>query len=404
MKILANKRVLLGVTGGIATYKSAELARHLISQGAEVRVVMSRGACEFVSPLTFQALTGRPVGLELLDHDTESGMGHISLARWADVIVVAPATAHFMAKLAHGMADDLLSTICLAADVPLLIAPAMNQQMWLNSATQANVQTIHARGISTLGPAVGEQACGEVGPGRMLEPDALLPAIAAVFATTFLSGTNILITAGPTREPIDPVRYISNHSSGRMGFAIAEAAMQADANVTLICGPVSLMPPERVRFLPVKTAVQMKNQVMDELRDVDIFISAAAVADYRCTQIKNKKIKKDDSTLVIELERNPDILAEVAGSNRKPFTVGFAAETDALQENARSKLNNKGLDMIAANQVGEGLGFDTEDNSIEVFWQGGGINLGKSSKHKLARKLIKLIADRYHEKNTDKSH
>jgi phosphopantothenoylcysteine decarboxylase / phosphopantothenate---cysteine ligase len=404
MKILSNKRIILGVTGGIATYKSADLARGLMAQGAEVQIVMTRGACEFVSPLTFQALTGRPVSLKLLDHDAESGMGHIRLARWGDLIVIAPATANFIAKLAHGMADDLLSTICLAADVPLLIAPAMNQQMWLNQATQENINTLSLRGVKLLGPAQGEQACGEFGPGRMLEPDDMLNTIAGMFATTYLSGTNILITAGPTREAIDPVRYISNHSSGRMGFAVAEAAMEADANVTLVSGPVSLQAPDRVRFLPVNTALQMQNQVLNELKDTDIFISTAAVADYRCAQINSNKIKSKAEKLVLELEKNPDILAEVAASQSKPFTVGFAAETESMRENAQQKLKTKGLDMVAANQVGEGLGFETEDNEIEVLWHGGGINLGRASKHKLARKLIKIIADRYHEKSTDKSH
>jgi phosphopantothenoylcysteine decarboxylase/phosphopantothenate--cysteine ligase len=404
MKILSNKRIVLGVTGGIAAYKSADLVRRLVAQGADVRVVMSHGACEFVSPLTFQALSGRPVSLELLDHDNESGMGHLTLARWSDLIVVAPATAHFIAKLAHGMADDLLSTICLAADVPVLIAPAMNQQMWLNLATQANIQTLQTRGIKILGPADGEQACGEIGPGRMVEPESILQSIAARFSTTYLSGTNIMVTAGPTRESIDPVRYLSNNSSGRMGFAIAKAAMEADACVTLISGPVSLPPPDRVRYLPVTTALQMKNQVFSELQNIDIFISTAAVADYRCSEIASEKIKKKNHTLVLELEKNPDILAEVAGSNKELFTVGFAAETESLHENAMSKLTSKGLDMIAANAVGEGLGFDTEDNALEVMWSGGSVSLGRVSKQKLASKLIKIIADRYHEKNSNKSH
>jgi phosphopantothenoylcysteine decarboxylase/phosphopantothenate--cysteine ligase len=404
MKILSNKRIVLGVTGGIAAYKSADLVRRLVAQGADVRVVMSHGACKFVSPLTFQALSGRPVSLELLDHDTESGMGHLSLARWCDLIVVVPATAHFIAKLTHGMADDLLSTVCLAADVPVFIAPAMNQQMWLNPATQANIQTIQARGIKLLGPAEGEQACGEIGPGRMVEPENILQSIAAMFKTTYLSGTNILVTAGPTRESIDPVRYLSNNSSGRMGFAIAKAAMEADASVTLISGPVSILPPERVKYLPVTTALQMKNQVFSELHGIDIFISTAAVADYRCSEIASEKIKKKDHTLMLELEKNPDILAEVANSNKKLFTVGFAAETESMQENAMSKLTSKGLDMIAANAVGEGLGFDTEDNALEVLWSGGSVSLGRVSKQKLARKLIKIIAERYHEKNSNKSH
>jgi phosphopantothenoylcysteine decarboxylase / phosphopantothenate---cysteine ligase len=404
MKMLFNKRILLGVTGGISVYKSAELVRLLIAQGAEVRVVMSRGAQEFVSSLTFQALSGKPVSIQLLDHDTESGMGHISLARWSDLVVVAPATAHFIAKLAHGLADDLLTTVCLATDSPLLIAPAMNKLMWLNPATQENIETIAIRGINIIGPAEGGQACGETGPGRMIEPEDIVQSVAAMFKTTNLSGTNILVTAGPTREAIDPVRYLSNYSSGRMGFAVAQAAMEADASVTLVSGPVSILPPERVKYISVSTALEMKIQVFNELSNTDIFISAAAVADYRCSEIAVQKIKKNDQTFVLELEKNPDILAEVAGSIKKPFTVGFAAETESLQENAKTKLYNKNLDMIAANIVGEGLGIDTEDNSLELLWRGGGINLGHASKLKLARQMVKIIADRYHEKNTNKSH
>ena len=404
MKILTNKRVLVGVTGGIAAYKSADLVRKLKDHGAEVQVVMTRGACEFVSPLTFQALSGRPVHTELLDHDSESGMGHISLARWCDLVVVAPATAHFIARIANGMADDLLTTIILAADVPLLIAPAMNQQMWLNPASQENIQTLIARGAITLGPAEGNQACGETGPGRMVEPEDILQSVGRQFKSTFLSGANIFVTAGPTQEAIDPVRYISNHSSGRMGFAIAQAAMEADANVTLVSGPVSIDPPDRVRFLSVKTALQMQTQVLKELDNMDIFISAAAIADYRCSTTHDQKIKKSSKKLTLELERNPDILAEVAGSERKPFTVGFAAETESLHENALNKFTSKGVDMIAANQVGEEMGFNTEENSLQVLWQGGSIYLGRDTKHKLARKLIKLVADRYNEKNSNQTH
>jgi len=399
MNTLINKRILVGVCGGIAAYKTAYLIRGLIESGADVEVVLTHGGSKFVTPLTFQALAGRPVNTRLLHHDSEAGMGHISLARWADLIIVAPATAHFISKLAHGMADDLLSTICLAADVPILVAPAMNQQMWNNPATQANIQTIQSNGISTIGPGTGDQACGEYGPGRMLEPDEINSAINEHFRSSLLSGTNVLITAGPTRESIDPVRFISNHSSGRMGFAVAQAAVEADARVTLIAGPVSINPPERVNYLPVTTAFEMQSKVFGEIEEADIFISAAAVADYRCAQIADQKIKKSEDKLTLQLEKNPDIIANVTKSLHKPFTVGFAAETDDLANNAKSKLRAKNLDMIAANPVGKGKGFDSDYNTLEVFWNDGYLNLGTSSKQKLARNLVKLIASHYDEKN-----
>jgi phosphopantothenoylcysteine decarboxylase/phosphopantothenate--cysteine ligase len=404
MNFMANKRVLLGVTGGIAAYKSAELVRLLRQQGAEIEVVMTQSACEFISPLTFQALSGRPVHTHLLDHDSESVMGHITLARWSDIIVVAPATANFIAKLAYGMADDLLSTLCLAADVPIMVVPAMNQQMWLNPATQTNANTLLEREVSLLGPAHGEQACGETGPGRMVEPHEIFEGIIKLFRTSYLSGTNVLVTAGPTREAIDPVRYITNKSSGRMGYAVAQAALEADANVTLVSGPVSIVPPERVKFIPIETAIEMQQEVIKAVDGIDIFISAAAVADYRCSEVSQQKLKKGDQKLVLELEKNPDIISEVATIQGKLFTVGFAAETERVLENAGQKLSVKGLDMIAANQVGEGMGFDVEENSLEVLWQGGSAILAKASKEKIARKLIKLVADRFHEKNTSQSH
>ncbi len=404
MKTLSHKRILLGVSGGIAAYKSADLVRRLRERGAEVHVVMTRGAGEFVTALTFQALSGRPVYTRLLDHDSEAGMGHITLARWADLIIVAPATANVIARLAHGLADDLLTTLCLAADVPLMLAPAMNQQMWLAVATQQNILTVTNRGAEILGPAQGEQACGETGPGRMLEPADIVQAIENRFRTGLLSGTRILVTAGPTREAIDPVRYISNYSSGRMGFAVAHAAMEAGADVTLVSGPVSLEPPERVRYIPVETAEQMQAQVLNELERIDIFISAAAVADYRCVRVARHKIKKSSDRISLDLEKNADILAMVSGYRKRPFTVGFAAETDAVYENALVKLQAKGLDMIAANQVGRGLGFNTEENALEVLWHGGSISLGKLSKEKLARKLINIVADRFHEKNSNQTH
>lgn len=404
MKTLSQKRILLGVSGGIAAYKSADLVRRLRERGADVQVVMTRGAEQFVTPLTFQALSGKPVHTRLLDHDSEAGMGHIALARWADLILIAPASANLLARLAHGMADDLLTTLCLAADVPLLVAPAMNQQMWSAAATTENVATLVRRGVGMLGPARGDQACGETGPGRMLEPLDIVRAVENRFRSAVLSGTRVLVTAGPTREPIDPVRFISNHSSGRMGFAVANAALEAGAEVTLISGPVSLQPPEQVRYIAVETAEQMQMQVLNALEGIDIFISAAAVADYRSARVARQKIKKGSERLSLDLEKNPDILAMVSSSRKRPFTVGFAAETESVQENALSKLKSKGLDMIAANQVGEGLGFNTEDNALEVLWQGGGVSLARQSKDKLARRLITIVADRFHEKNPDQTH
>lgn len=404
METLTNKRILLGVSGGIAAYKSADLIRRLRERGAEVQVVMTRSACEFITPLTMQALSGRPVYIELLDHDSEAGMGHIELARWSDVVLVAPATANFIARLRQGMADDLLAAICLAADVPLIVAPAMNQQMWSNKATQANIEIIRDRGIILAGPAEGIQACGESGPGRMLEPLDLVSAINSVFDTRALEGKCVMVTAGPTQEAIDPVRYISNRSSGRMGFAIARAAVEAGARVTLVSGPVSLPAPERVNFVPVQTAMQMRDVVLADAEKQDIFISAAAVADYHCAGRVDEKIKKTDSDLVLTLQKNPDILMEVSHLPKHPFTVGFAAETTAVKENALLKLKDKCLDMIAANQVGNGMGFESEENALEVIWNGGNISLGLNSKDKIARQLIGIVAKQYNEKQSNQPH
>ncbi|MEX2523318.1 MAG: bifunctional phosphopantothenoylcysteine decarboxylase/phosphopantothenate--cysteine ligase CoaBC [Gammaproteobacteria bacterium] len=404
MTTLADKRILLGITGGIAAYKSADLVRRLRERGAEVRVVMTRAACEFITPLTFQALSGRPVHTDLLDHDAEAGMGHISLARWADVILIAPASADFMAKLSHGLADDLLSTLCLAADVPLLAAPAMNQGMWAAPATQANARTLSERGVVLLGPAEGDQACGETGPGRMLEVVDLLTALEGHFHSDLLAGRRIMVTAGPTREAIDPVRYISNRSSGRMGYAIARAAQEAGASVTLVSGPVALTVPDRVHCLLVESAEQMRNRVMDAMNGIDIFIAAAAVADYHSGRIMDQKIKKKDRTITLTLEKNPDILAEVAALQKAPFTVGFAAETEDVESNARGKLTDKKLDMIAANQVGPDLGFDSDENALQVYWRGGGVSLEKSSKDKLARRLVRVIAEQYYARHSDQAH
>ena len=401
---LTNKRVILGISGGIAAYKSAELVRRLRDQGTEVQVVMTRAACEFITPLTMQALSGRPVFTELLDHDSEAGMGHIELARWADVILVAPASANFLARLNAGQADDLLSALCLAAAIPILVAPAMNQQMWLNPATQANVTSLRSRGIRIAGPGVGDQACGETGPGRMLEVPELMAAVAAVFETGVLAGSHIMITAGPTREAIDPVRFISNRSSGRMGYALARAAVEAGASVTLVSGPVSLGVPERVRFIAVDTAEQMRAAVMTAIESQDIFIGTAAVADYRSVEIAPGKIKKSESGLHLDLVRNPDILAEVAGLPHPPYTVGFAAETSDLLANAREKLAGKGINMVAANLVGAGLGFESEDNALEVLWNDGNISLALTSKEKLARQLIDIVANQYRNYRTNSLH
>jgi len=404
MAYLKHKRILLGITGGIAAYKSADLVRRLREQGADVRVVMTRSACEFITPLTMQALSGRPVHTELLDYSAEAAMGHIELARWCDVVLIAPASANFMARLTHGQADDLLSTLCLAASVPLLLAPAMNQQMWLNPATQDNARLLTSRGITLLGPADGSQACGDTGPGRMLEPGDLIGHLDHVFQTNTLTAKKLVITAGPTREDIDPVRFISNRSSGRMGYAVARAAVEAGAEVVLISGPTSLELPERVFCQQVVTARQMHDAVMNEIRDTDIFIAAAAVADYRCSTIADQKIKKTDAFINLTLEKNPDILGEVASLSPPPFTVGFAAETEALLENARKKLINKKLDMIAANLVGDNRGFESEDNELQIIWEDGNIKLDHAPKEKLARNLVAIIAKHIHEKNSAQTH
>jgi len=404
MATLNGRRIVLGVTGGIAAYKSADLVRRLRERGAEVRVVMTRSAREFVAPLTFQALSDRPVHTELLDPAQEAAMSHIELARWGDAVVVAPASANFLARLAHGEASDLLSTVCLAADVPVFAAPAMNRQMWENAATQANARTLAERGVRLLGPAEGGQACGEIGPGRMLEPLQIVELLEQHFSSGLLAGLNVLVTAGPTREAIDPVRYISNRSSGRMGYAVARAAREAGAAVTLVTGPASVEVPERVRVVRVTSAAEMLEAVLGDVAGADIFIAAAAVADYRPRSAASRKIKKDALSLALELERAPDILAGVAALPRRPFTVGFAAETESLRDNALKKLAAKGLDMIAANEVGGEIGFDSEENALEIFWRDGGAALARATKDRLARELVRLVAERFHAKNPDKTH
>ena len=401
MQALVNKRILLGITGGIAAYKSAELTRRLRDQGATVRVVMTPAATEFITPLTLQALSGNPVHTDLLDHGAEAAMGHIELARWADMIVIAPATANFIARLGNGLADDLLSTLCLATTAPLLVAPAMNQQMWQNPATQENIARLQDRGITLLGPASGAQACGETGPGRLLDPDELVPAIIAAGRTNALGGVRVMVSAGPTREFIDPVRYLSNRSSGKMGYAVARAAEEVGASVTLVSGPVVLAAPARVRVIEVVSAGQMHASVLAEAASCDIFISAAAVADYRSRETALQKMKKQDAGILLRLEQTPDILSEVAALASPPFTVGFAAETEHLADNAKQKLANKNLDMIAANRVGDGLGFDSDENALDVYWPGGSQSLGSASKEKLARQLMEIIVVRYREKSQE---
>ncbi|HDP88452.1 MAG TPA: bifunctional phosphopantothenoylcysteine decarboxylase/phosphopantothenate--cysteine ligase CoaBC [Thioalkalivibrio sp.] len=394
MSSLARKHILLGVTGGIAAYKAAELTRRLRQAGAEVRVAMTAAAQGFVTPLTFQALSGHPVHTDLMDPAAEAAMGHIELARWADAVLVAPCTADFMARLVQGEADDLLATLCLASRAPLALAPAMNPQMWAHPATRANREALAERGVTLLGPAAGEMACGETGEGRMLEPEALLAGLAELFETGRLAGRRVVVTAGPTREPIDPVRYISNRSSGRMGFAVAEAAAEAGAEVVLIAGPVALETPARVTRVDVETAAQMHAAVMKAVPGADVFIATAAVADYRVEGVAAQKIKKTGETLELRLTRNPDILADVAAREPRPFVVGFAAETERLIEHAREKLDRKGLDLIAANPVGEGQGFDTEDNCLELLWAGGQRSLPRARKSRLARELVAVIAER----------
>jgi phosphopantothenoylcysteine decarboxylase/phosphopantothenate--cysteine ligase len=389
-------RVLLGVTGGIAAYKSAELVRRLRERDAEVQVVMTAGARQFVAPLTFQALSGRPVRSDLWDEAAEAAMGHIELARWAERIVVAPASADFLARLANGLADDLLTTLCLASDAPLAVAPAMNRLMWANAATQANVATLRSRGVAILGPAEGDQACGETGPGRMLEPGEILDALLTVGAATgALAGRRVVVTAGPTRERIDPVRFITNRSSGKMGFAVAEAARTAGADVILVSGPVNVATPPGVQRVNVETAEQMMDAVSAQLPGMDIFIAAAAVSDYRPVQASAEKIKKTSDSLMLALSRTTDILATVAAGASRPFVVGFAAETQNVERNALAKLEGKRLDMIAANQVGDTLAFDSDDNALTVYWPGGKRDLGRATKRKLAADLVAVIAERF---------
>ena len=392
---LINKRILLGVTGGIAAYKSAELLRRLQDQGAEVRVVMTRGAQEFITPLTMQALSGYPVQIDLLDTETETVMGHIELARWADLILIAPATADFMARLVAGRGDDLLTTICLAATCKIAVAPAMNQAMWSKNTTQDNLAKLRKSGAIMLQPDEGIQACGEIGVGRLMSVPDIVTAVSSAFHSGALKGQKVVITAGPTREAIDPVRYISNHSSGKQGYAIAEAAVEAGAKVELITGPTSLAPPQRVRVHSVESAEDMFNEVQATIEGADIFIGVAAVADYRPKVSSNHKIKKEgDDGLTLEMVQNPDILKFVAGRKGKPFTVGFAAETGSLIEHAKQKLQKKKLDMIIANNVADpNIGFNSDNNQTIVLTATAKHEIPMMSKTELARQLIDLIAN-----------
>lgn len=398
MQTLAGKKILLGISGGIAAYKCAELTRRLIERGAQVQVVMTKAAKEFITPLTMQAVSGRPVSDSLLDPSAEASMGHIELAKWADMVLLAPATADLIARISAGMGNDLLTTLVLATDAPVVVAPAMNQQMYRNIATQENLATLQRRGMSIWGPAAGEQACGDIGPGRMLEPMDLVHRCEGFFQPKPLQGKSVLISAGPTREAIDPVRYITNHSSGKMGYALASAVAQLGAEVTLVSGPVSLSTPANVVRINVESAGQMYQAVMDEAVKHDVFISCAAVADYRPQLVAAQKIKKTDDKdeMTITMVKNPDIVASVAAlSSHRPYTVGFAAETQDVEKYARSKLEKKNLDMICANDVSvAGLGFNSNDNALTVYWRDGEQAFPAVSKSQLALGVMKLIGEK----------
>lgn len=394
---MTNKRVLLGITGGIAAYKSAELVRLLVKMGCDVRVVMTAGAQEFIAPLTFQALSGNPVHTTLLDPVAEAGMGHIELARWAEVFLIAPATANTIADIVAGRADQLLTTTVLATAAPVLVAPAMNQQMWASPATQANIDTLRERGIQVLGPADGEQACGDVGSGRLLEPSELAAILAAPYSGPSLTGVRALITAGPTREAVDPVRYLSNHSSGKMGYAVTRALVAAGADVTLISGPTNISAPHGAQVVQVESAQDMLEAVQAHAATAQLFVATAAVADYRVAEQAEHKIKKSSEDMSLALARNPDILAHVASLADGPVTVGFAAETQRVAEYARGKLERKNLDMICANLVlGDDSPFGSDNNALEVFFRDGSSSeLPRADKGALAASLVALIAQHH---------
>ena len=405
MSELHGKNILLGVTGGIAAYKSPDLVRRLREQGADVQVVMTESAANLVSATVFQAVSDRPVRNDLWDDEAEQAMGHIELARWADLIVIAPATANIMSQLAAGTATGLLTTLCLASEAPLVLAPAMNQAMWRHPATQDNLRTLLERGAHCIGPAEGDQACGDQGPGRMAEPlqivESLMNCESAADATAdhraLLNGLHVVLTAGPTREPIDPVRFISNRSSGKMGFAVAQAAVEAGARVTLVAGPVNLATPANVDRIDVESAAEMYEATMSQVESADIYIGAAAISDYRPERIADQKIKKKAAKLKLELVKSPDLLADIAARSNRPFTVGFAAETEKLEEHARGKMQNKKLDMIVGNLVADGLCFDRDENSVLVIWPQGSEDVPRMNKPDVARRIIASIARRFHQ-------
>ena len=393
-------KVVLGISGGIAAYKTPELVRRLRDRGAEVQIVMTASAEEFVTPTALQAVSGRPIRSNLWDKEAEASMSHIELARWADRVLIAPATAEVMARLASGAAPDLLTTLCLATEAPLAIAPAMNHVMWSNPAVQANRKLLEERGVEILGPDHGSQACGETGAGRMMDPDEIAaavcgPQLVARGPDGLLAGMTVLVTAGPTRESLDPVRYITNRSSGKMGYAMASAAAAQGATVILVSGPVNMQAPQGVEVHHVQTALEMYAQTHENIASADLFIAAAAVSDYRAANTESQKIKKSASTMSIELVRSPDILASVAALDDAPFTVGFAAETENVREYAIDKLERKKLDMIVANQVGDDCGFDRDDNAAVVYWESGEKAFSIAAKTELAHQLIELIAERY---------
>ncbi len=391
--------VLLGISGGIAAYKAPDLVRRLRERGAEVQIVMTRSAEEFVTETSLQAVSGRPIRANLWDKEAEAAMSHIELARWADVVLIAPATAEIMARIVSGGAPDLLTTICLATEAPIALAPAMNHVMWNNPATQANREVLEKRGVHILGPASGSQACGETGEGRMLEPDTIAATVSGLSVSKgegALVGRTVVVTAGPTREAIDPVRYITNRSSGKMGYAVARAAAAQGARVVLISGPVNLPEPPGIDVHHVKTAAEMYDATHECIDQADIFIAAAAVADYRPKSVPTQKIKKDKESASIEMVRCPDILASVAALDAAPFTIGFAAETENVEQYARAKLEKKKLDMIVANQVGHDQGFDRDDNTLTALWQDGSQPFATASKTELARDLVELVAQRFY--------
>ena len=402
MKSLANKNILLGVTGGIAAYKSAEIVRHLKKSGTSVRVVMTRSAEEFITPLTLQALSGNRVSTELLDAEAEAAMGHIELAKWADGILIAPATANTIARLSSGRGDDLLSTVTLAFDGPISVAPAMNQAMWRDERTQENLKKLIDQDFGICGPGSGEQACGDVGLGRMLEPLDILDMFSLSFNEGTLSGKKILITAGPTQEPIDPVRFITNRSSGKMGYSLVEAALESGANVTLISGPVNIDPPSNCNFVSIKTAEEMYDAVMHHISGMDVYIGTAAVSDYSPAKASDSKIKKDgsNSPMVLELKENQDILKSVSELEQRPYVVGFAAETNDLIKNAKKKLSNKNLDLIIANDVSnKDIGFDSDDNEVTLITEKEKHLIERQNKRKVSKKIIDFISGRINDQN-----